>query len=275
MRRRHFIAAAGAAAGAGGAALAVDAFAIETRRIQLTRHDVPVRRLPAALDGLRIAQVSDLHLPACRAAAEATLELLTRERPDIVVHTGDALEAEDGASLLTELGGALKGTVASAAVLGNWEHRSPTTQRAAERAWARAGVPLLANSHLTVRVGGETLALVGLADLLHGNPDVETARRGLPEGVTELWLGHEPELADRMPAGVPRPALLITGHTHGGQIRLPGVRPFTPVGSGRYVAGWYRDAPTPLYVCRGIGTAEIRARFRCRPELPVFRLTSA
>jgi predicted MPP superfamily phosphohydrolase len=272
MRRRRFFAAAGAAA---GAVLAADAFAIEPRRVQLTRHDVPVPRLPRALEGLRIAQVSDLHLPACRGPAEEALELLAAEPPEIVLHTGDALEVFAAAPVLAELGGLLRGTVATAAVLGNWEHRVALTGRAAEQAWGRAGVALLANSHLTVRVGDASLALVGLDDLLHAHPDIEAARRGLPDGIVELWLGHEPEIADRVPATVPRPALLLCGHTHGGQIRLPGVRPFTPVGSGRYVAGWYRDAAVPLYVSRGIGTAEIRARFRCPPEVAVFRLTSA
>jgi predicted MPP superfamily phosphohydrolase len=272
MHRRRFLAAAGAAA---GAALAGDVYLVEPSRIQLTRHDLPLPRLPPGLDGLRIAQVSDLHLPACRQTAERVVKLLAAERPEIVLHTGDALEVPGGAGALAELGAAMRGTVATAAVLGNWEHRDPQTVAAAERAWERAGVPLLTNAHATVRVGGAALALVGLADLLLARPDVEVARRGIPDGAVELWFGHEPELADRMPAGVLRPAILLCGHTHGGQIRLPGLRAFTPVGSGRYVAGMYTDAAVPLYVSRGIGTAEIRARFRCRPELPIFRLVAA
>ncbi len=272
MRRRQFLAAAGAAA---GAAVAADAIFIEPRRVQLTRHDVLVPRLPPALHGVRIAQVTDLHLPACRGPAEAAFELLAAERPEIVLHTGDAVERVDAGPVLTELGGALRGTVATAAVLGNWEHHVDFTGRLAEQAWARAGVPLLGNSHITVRVGDATLALVGLADLLFARTDFETARRGLPDGVVELWFGHEPELADRVPAGLPRPALFLSGHTHGGQIRLPGVPALTPLGSGRYVAGWYRDGAVPLYVSRGIGTADIRARLRCPPELPVFRLLPA
>ncbi len=271
MRRRHFLAAAGAA----GAALAGDALAIEPRRVQLTRHDVPVPGLPPALEGLRIAQVSDMHLPACRGPAEAALELHERERPEIVLHTGDALEVYAAAPMLADFGGVLRGTVATAAVLGNWEHRVALTGPAAERAWDRVGVPLLVNSHLLVPVRGAALALVGVDDLLFARPDFAAARRGLPEGLTEIWLGHEPQVADRRPADVPRPALCLSGHTHGGQIRFPGVPAFTPIGSGRYVAGWYRDAPAPLYVSRGIGTAEIRARLRCPPELPVFRLTRA
>jgi predicted MPP superfamily phosphohydrolase len=269
MRRRHFLAAAGAAA---GAAVGADAFLAETRRIEVTRHDVRVPRLPSALHGLRIAQVADLHLPACRGPAEIALQLLERERPEIVLHTGDAVEIAAAAGSFGDYGATLRGTVATAAVLGNWEHRVDLTGSAAERAWSRAGVALLVNSHVTVRVGDATLALVGLDDLLYSRPDFEAARRGLPDEVTELWLGHEPAVADQIPAGTPRPALFLSGHTHGGQIRFPGVPAFTPLGSGRYVNGWYRSPAAPLYVSRGIGTAEIRARFRCAPELPVFRL---
>jgi uncharacterized protein len=272
MRRRQFLAAAGAAA---GAALAADAFALETRRVQLTRHDVRVPRLPPALHGLRIAQLSDLHLPACRGPTEIALDLLERERADIVLHTGDAVETAAAAQMFADYGSVLRGTVATAAVLGNWEHRVDLTGRAAEAAWGRVDVPLLVNSHVSVRVGDATLALVGLDDLLYARPDFAAARRGIPDDIIELWMGHEPEVADRVPAGVPRPALLLSGHTHGGQIRFPGVPAFTPLGSGRYVAGWYRDAPAPLYVARGIGTADLRARFRCPPELPVFRLLPA
>ena len=272
MRRRRFLAAAGAAA---GAALAADAFVVEPARIELSRHDIPVAGLPAALEGWRIAQVTDLHLPACRRAAEAVAALLAAERPEIVVHTGDAVEVPDGAAVLAELAPALRGSVATAAVLGNWEHRDEGLVHAVTAAWERAGVPLLANAHASVRAGADTLALVGLADLLLARPDIAAARRDIPPGAVELWFGHEPELADRVPPAVPPPALLLCGHTHGGQIRLPGLPAFTPPGSGRYVAGWYRDAAARLYVSRGIGTAEIRARFRCRPELPVFRLTRA
>ena len=73
---------------------------------------------------------------------------------------------------------------------------------------------------------------------------------------------------DRFPA----PAAILSGHTHGGQIRLPFYAPYTPYGSGRFVAGWYRDTLAPLYVSRGIGTVTIPARLFCLPELAVFTL---
>lgn len=270
MHRRQFL----GAFGAFGASIAADAFALEPRLVRVTRHDVPVRGLPPALDGTRIAQVSDLHLPACEAPARAALRQLERERPDIVVHTGDSIETAAGADALVELATGARGTLATVATLGNWECREGVVP-AAERAWARAGVPLLVNAHLLVRVRGAALALVGLDDLLHGRPDPVAARSGLAEGTPEIWLAHEPALADRAPFDTPPPALLLAGHTHGGQLRLPGIPAFTPVGSGGYVAGWYRSGFAPLYVSRGIGTAEIRARLFCPPELPIFTLRTA
>jgi hypothetical protein len=157
-------------------------------------------------------------------------------------------------------------------VLGNWEHRDPRVVAGTTDAWDRAGVPLLTNSHTLVRVRDATLAFVGLADLLMAQPDLEAARRELPTGALEVWIGHEPELADRRPETVPRPALLLCGHTHGGQIRLPGLPAITPVGSGRYVEGWYRDAAVPLYVSRGVGGSGPRLRYRCPAEVALFEL---
>jgi predicted MPP superfamily phosphohydrolase len=87
---------------------------------------------------------------------------------------------------------------------------------------------------------------------------------------------HAPGFVDGVPRGrVPQPAAILTGHTHGGQIRLPFYTPFTPTGSGRFVAGWYRDTFAPLYVSRGIGTVTLPARFCCPPELPIFTLRTA
>src|SRR5438445_10875621 len=72
----------------------------------------------------------------------------------------------------------------------------------------------------------------------------------------------------------PRPAAILAGHTHGGQIRLPFYTPYVPYGSGRFVAGWYKDTVAPLYVARGVGTVGIHARLFCPPELPVFTLSA-
>ena len=86
-----------------------------------------------------------------------------------------------------------------------------------------------------------------------------------------IWALHAPGYADFIPAGTPA-SLLVGGHTHGGQIRLPLLPAYRPSGSGRFLEGWYDTPSAPFYVSRGVGTTTIRARFRCPAELPLFTL---
>lgn len=270
VSRRGFLAAAGGVLATG---LTGDLFAIEPRRVLLSRHQVLVPGLPAALDGLRIAQLSDIHLPANRAAAERTLSLLDAERPDIVVFTGDQCENRSAVDEVVEFVRSARGRVATIAVLGNWDYRGRTTGALARQAYQRAGATLLINQHKIVTIGGASLAFVGLDDVLSGSPDAPAALAGLPPDIPAIWGVHEPRFADELTAAAARqPALVLSGHTHGGQIRFPGLPAFTPTGSGRFVAGWYDSLLGRLYVSRGIGTADVRARFFCPPELPIFTL---
>jgi predicted MPP superfamily phosphohydrolase len=258
---------------AGG--LAGDAFEIEPRRVQVTRHVSRIPGLARALDGIRIAHITDVHLPANRPAAARTLELLRYERPEIVVLVGDMCETNNALAELTDFAEQARGSRATVATLGNWEYGGGIVGELARRTYAEAGIPLLINEHAVVTIGGDQLAFVGLDDMLAGEPNPGAAAAGVPAGVPAIWLCHEPVIADRIfGRSVARPATILAGHTHGGQIRLPGLPAFTPVGSGRYLEGWYDTPAAPMYVSRGIGTAEIRARFLCPPELPIFTLRS-
>ena len=267
LNRRRFL----TGAGAGAAALALDACAIEPPRIELTRHDIPLPASAAALDGMRIAQVSDTHLTRNRRAVDRTVELIARERPEVVVLTGDICEDADGLTALTALVGSIRGTVATAGIYGNWERKSRIPEVALSRAYERAGAQLLVSRAIAVPHGSARLRLVGLDDARYVGPDLGRALAG-PGGDAEIWLVHCPSYADLVPDGVTPPLALLAGHTHGGQVRLPGWTPYTPPGSGRFVAGWYRDARAPMYVSRGIGTAVVEARLCCMPELPIFTL---
>jgi predicted MPP superfamily phosphohydrolase len=270
ISRRGFLFGAGAALATG---VTGDLFAIEPRRVLVSRHAVPIPGLPGGLDGLRIAQLSDIHLPANRPAADRTLALLRAERPDIVVFTGDQCENRSAVEEVIEFVHAARGRVATIAVLGNWDYRGRTIGPLARQAYERAGATLLVNQHTIVTIGGASLAFVGLDDVLSGSPQAPAALDRLPADIPTIWGVHEPRFADELTAAAARhPALVLSGHTHGGQIRFPGLPPFTPPGSGRFVAGWYDSLIGRLYVSRGIGTADIRARFFCPPELPIFTL---
>jgi len=272
ISRRRFLAGAGIFA----AGVAGDAFGIEPRWVRVSRHDVAVPGLPKGLDGIRIAQLSDLHLPANRGAAEGTISLIRAERPEIVVLTGDQCETADGIAELSAFVSETRGSVATLAVLGNWDYRGGSVGDVAALAYEAAGAILLVNRHAIIQRGGAALAFVGLDDLLSGKPDLAAASAGVPGDAPVILLAHEPGPADDpLPPGAPSPILTLAGHTHGGQIRIPGLPARTPIGSGRFLAGWYQSAWGRLYVSRGIGTADIRARFFCPPEVPIFRLRSA
>jgi predicted MPP superfamily phosphohydrolase len=267
--RRRFLALAGSAL---GAALGVDAFLVEPEHVLLSRHDVRVPGLPRSLEGLRIAQISDVHFPGNVAAAEAALEHVKRERPEIVVITGDMIEHRRALPQVAAFTRAARGSLATVATLGNWEYYARAISPLAET-YRGAKVELLINTRLEVAVGDSSLVLVGLDDPVMGRPDIYRARAGLSPGGVEVWLVHAPGIVSRrLQHEETIPAFLLAGHTHGGQIRLPLVPAVTPVGSGHFVAGWYRDTFAPLYVSRGVGTTTIPARFRCPPELPIFTL---
>ncbi|TFG53522.1 MAG: metallophosphoesterase [Gemmatimonadales bacterium] len=249
----------------------------ESNRVSLTRHRVRVPGLPSSLDRMRIAQVSDLHLyDGVHPVADDVLALLDRERPDLVVLTGDQWDRMEGSRTLSHWLRSLPGSLPVIAVLGNHEYWAGTTTAQAERIHEQAGAALLVNRAETCAINGAALTIVGLDDLRAGQPDAMTAAGAALPGVPQIWLIHEPGHVDLVEwPDAAEPALILSGHTHGGQIRLPGVPPVLPWGSGSYLAGWYRTSAGPMYVSRGVGSIGIRTRFRCPPELPIFTLEAA
>lgn len=269
--RRQFLLAGLAAA---GSAVTIDAFGLEARHVRVTRRELRLPRLASALDGVRVAHITDVHLPDNRAAARDCIDHLARERPEIVLLTGDICENERGLPALHGFARAVRGSVATLATLGNWERRAALERRGAREMYERAGVRLLVNEHAVVELPGRgTLAVVGLDDLLLGGPDPRKALRGLQRGGAELWMIHEPAHADLLPASLAAgPMSLFAGHTHGGQICLPTGALYTPAGSGRYVSGWYETPVAPMFVSRGVGTVVLPARLFCPAELAIFTL---
>jgi len=271
ISRRQFLA---GTLGVVGAAALSDGFLIEPTAIQVSRHDLVMPGLGPELENLRIACLSDVHLhEGVPRAAAAALELLERERPDVVVLIGDICNRRSDLATLTAWARDARGTRATFATLGNWEHDAGIDRATAERAYGQVGVEMLYNSSARVGVGPAALTIVGIDDPVLGEPDVAVAVREVDAADPSVWLVHAPGYVDGIPRDrFPRPAAILAGHTHGGQVRLPFYTPYTPSGSGRFVAGWYRDTLAPLYVSRGIGTVLVDARLFCPPEMAVFTL---
>ncbi|HEY6852761.1 MAG TPA: metallophosphoesterase [Gemmatimonadales bacterium] len=272
ISRRRFLGITGTTV----AAALGEGFLREPTAIAVSRHDLVVPGLAPALAGLRVACLSDVHLHGgVSRAARAASERLAHERPDVVVLAGDVCNRRSDLPHLSAWAREARGTRATFATLGNWEHDAGIDRATAAGAYGRSGVELLYNSRGRVVVGGAALTIVGIDDPVLGEPDVAAAVATLAAGDPALWVVHAPGFVDTIPRGVyPQPLAVLAGHTHGGQVRLPFWTPYTPEGSGRFVAGWYRDTLAPLYVTRGIGTVVLPARFCSPPELAIFTLVS-
>jgi len=269
VNRRQFL--QSAAAIAGGALLADAAF--EARSLTVTRHDVASPTLPPELDGLRIAHLTDLHLPC--AAADRAAEVVEAEGVDLAVITGDTISRREELELVTPYVARVRGRFGTLAVRGNNDHWSKLSVSKLAGAFAAGGATLLENAHAVVQYNGARLQVIGLDDPATGHPDVNAALRGSDATLPTIWLMHTPGFIDRIvpnPPSLPKALLVLAGHTHGGQIRGPGCTPVVPRGSGRFRQGFYDAALGRVYISRGIGTSVVPLRFLCPPELPIFTL---
>jgi predicted MPP superfamily phosphohydrolase len=199
------------------------------------------------------------------------LSALRAQAPQLVVITGDAIDAAAHLPVLTELCRAIAAAARCPilATLGNWEHWGGVGREALAEAYARAGARLLGDESLALDAG---LAVIATDDACTGYAQPEIALRKLPRAEARLFLSHAPALFDELPRDMPRFHLGLAGHTHGGQITALGTAVWVPPGSGRFTAGWYDTVKGQLYVSRGLGTSVIPARLAARPELPIFRL---
>jgi predicted MPP superfamily phosphohydrolase len=237
-------------------------------RFVIERRTLRVPGLPAALDGVRIAQLSDLHIEPVIGAAtiERAVAAVNALEPDLVALTGDFItDRADAIDDLAPLLAELRPRVATVASLGNHDvwHGAPRIRRTLEA----HGIPVLVNEGETVRVDGEALYLLGLDSGWGGGPDMERSMAAHPPDAPVVALVHEPDLIDGV-AHDRRVTLQLSGHSHGGQIRLPGLgAPVLPYLGRRYDQGLYRVGDTWLYTSRGLGVGGVPIRVNCPPEI--------
>lgn len=249
-------------------------WSIGLEQIDVTTHDIALRRAVAGSGKpVTIAQISDLHFGKFRRIHEEVIAAVNRIAPDIIVITGDTINGTPHLPLIYDFVSRLSAGSGIFAVLGNWEHWSLAGTEAIRREYERSGCRLLVNERADVTANGTGLTIVGVDDLYTGSPDTACCISPKPaDGSFRLLLSHCPSLRDRAPVG-DNFDLMLSGHTHGGQVNMLGFSPYLPPGSGRYVAGWYRDRVPHLYVNRGVGTTFIPVRIGARPELAIFRIS--
>jgi predicted MPP superfamily phosphohydrolase len=260
-----------AAASLGAAGLAGAAYSLlyEPSRPRLERISLRFARLPAELDGLRIGQLSDLHL-GHRFAAENTrwaVAQLAAEAPELMVITGDLVSYTKNIPELPGLLGPLRAPLGVFAVPGNHDHWEGLPEII--ETLRPLGVEFLMNAHRRLRWRGADLTLAGVDDAWEGEMDIAAAMRGAPGDDFSMLLCHVPDMADEAARyGVD---LQLSGHTHGGHMRLPWAGPFVlPRYGWRYPVGHAHIGRTQVYVSRGIGGVPLR--LGCPPEVTVITL---
>lgn len=282
LSRRQFLGLSALAAGGG---LLAYSGLWDRHHLVIVHQTIRLRRLPEAFRGLRIAQISDIHYD------EYTEPYFLREivrrvnalQPDIVVLTGDfvtdgPLPRHVGARLSYPCAEILSGIQSPHrfASLGN--HDTLVGWPVVVEALKINGIPTLANSYVPFERDGSRLWLGGLRSSDADDPRLDDAvpRQAAPNEPVIL-LAHEPDYADHVVehGGVD---LMLSGHTHGGQVRLPLLgtpRLMLPRGGRRFVEGYFKLGPLQLYVNRGVGTVKLPVRFLCPPELTLFTLQPA
>ena len=249
------------------------------RTLEVNELIVPVKGLPAPFHGMKIAHVSDLHARRLGKEQTTLLDAIERAKPDLIAVTGDLVNYDtDDLSTVKEF---VEGAVKIAPVYyvtGNHEGENAIYQELLAYL-KEAGVVLLFDRAEPITRDGETLTLLGLSD--RSMPDVGSEEEMLrrlevlskdTEGC-RILLSHRPELVEAVYAG--KVDLVLSGHAHGGQVRLPLIGGLYAPGQGlfpEYTSGIYTVGDTKLVVCRGLGGPE--PRVNNRPELLILTLTA-
>lgn len=237
-------------------------FWIEPGWLEVTHHH---RALPLQAP-VRVALLSDLHLPGTGRLWDAVPAALIEAQVDLILVAGDLVGPDGDRAAVTRFLGRLPRTpLGTYVVPGNWEYwalgGTATTSVDLGKADWLVNQPKLLRPDLTV---------IGLDDELAGQPQVRRALADTSTNTARVAVLHSPSGAAAIEGHVD---LVLAGHTHGGQVRLPGLGAlFLPPGSDGYEAGWYQRGPTPLYVSRGLGMSVLPVRLFCRPELAIFDL---
>ncbi|MDX1965412.1 MAG: metallophosphoesterase [Pirellulales bacterium] len=274
-RRRFLLNSVLATMGTGVAALGYSA--IEAGWVGIVRQQVAIPRLPTGWIGGTIVQLTDIHHGKLVSLGYigSVVDAVNALQPDVICLTGDYVSR--GGELVDpclDLLGCLRPRVGIFAVPGNHDYYQDVRlfYQAVER---NSMVNLTNRGEWAVR-NGSRLRIAGVDDLWHGQPNFDGLREMQPDDAGAILLSHNPDFVEQNPAD-PRVGLVLSGHTHGGQLCLPIYgAPVVPSRYGqKYVHGLVQGPLSQVYVSRGVGTVAIPLRFGAPPEITVIELTRA
>ncbi|MEP6568355.1 MAG: metallophosphoesterase [Acidobacteriota bacterium] len=246
----------------------------EPFRLTVEHHQIHLKRLPPELDGFRVVQLSDIHHSpfTSREQIERAVETANSLQPDIVALTGDYVSKERAyAAPCAELLSALRARHGVYAVLGNHDHW--TDASLITDLFRAEGITVLVNQGMRFENNGAAFWLAGVDDTMVGLEDLPLALAGASVHEFKLLLAHNPIILRRAArAGVD---LVLSGHTHGGQVSLRPERSGAGRTRRRLLKGLARQGETQIYITRGLGTVVLPVRFGCPPEVSLLELRTA
>jgi len=238
--------------------LAIDATLIEPFRIQVTHYQL---HAPVSAP-LKIAHLSDIHTHGFGRRERRLVEILRAENPDVILITGDTVGLMNLYAPAQNLYRQMHAPLGVWVVRGNFENTYRISMRRERAIYDDAGVNLLVNANHPLR---PDVWVAGVDDPTTGDAKLDAALAGIPAGAFTILLFHSPAFFDVV-AG--RAQLCLAGHTPGGQVRIPWMKPlWLPKGVGRFLEGWYEQQGSNMYVSRGLGMSKLPIRFLCRPEV--------
>lgn len=253
-------------------ALGVYASLIEPNWIVVTRVVIRDTQLAKSLEGIRIVQISDIHMTEGPGKREEQLvRKVNALKPDFLFITGDFVDHRRELEPMKALLRKFKARIGIWGVPGNTDHISFTGGELV-KGLEPAGIKILVNEAKRIQVEvGKYFWLVGVDDPVYGYANLPEALSTMPPGSPAVLLAHSPDIFDK--AAEQKINLVLVGHTHGGQISIPFLIHLSAYANRTpYMRGLFKKGSTELYVNRGIGTKTLPIRFLCPPEITLIQV---
>ncbi|WP_010530380.1 metallophosphoesterase [Lentibacillus jeotgali] len=250
---------------------------IEPSMLDINHAELASRKIPQPFNGFKIVQFSDTHIGYHYTIEQFSklVRTINAQNPDLILFTGDLVDEPHTYHWDNEIAHILQNLNAQYGkywIYGNHDHGGYGTD-IVKRVMDQAGFSLLQNNHTTIEMDNQQIVLAGIDDVMLGDPNLGDTLANADPDLYTLLLAHEPDYADntvRFPVDVQ-----LSGHSHGGQIRLPFIgHLYTPLYAHKYVQGKHtlQNGKLILFVNRGIGTTRLPYRFLCKPEIHTYTL---
>jgi uncharacterized protein len=233
----------------------------EPNHLESTFHEVTIG---SGNRSLLVAHLSDLHTKGLGTIERKMMESINASKPDIIFITGDIATPGGTAKGYEDVLSKLSAPLGVYFVQGNWEYWEPVKELG--QILKRAHILDLTNK---VHQVNDSLWIVGYDDEFAGSPRINASNE-IPKDKKIISIFHSPALFSSI---FHKTDLAFAGHSHGGQVRIPLLGAlWTPVGTGKYVSGWFQEGKSKLYVSRGLGNSILPIRFNCRPEIAFIKM---